>query len=279
MSGHDGRHNVVAPIPDSHGELHLIASYLSDITVPEYRHVKGTPMVWNPYHGWQHLQGGSAKLLARISVMHMNPGVDSLEERQQKSGGGRYMISYNSEAEHALMKAMTYPLKPSLHVSESAMRGILGRVRTIVLEWALKLEKLGVVGEGMTFSAAEKAQASSVQIDTLIQGITGSQIQVNSPGARQQGMTAKQLADLRSLVELVDGALRGASTDNDDVRELRAEIATLRAQAESPKPKRSVLTASLSSVRTILEGAAGELLAAHVPQAVALITGLLSSLT
>ncbi len=59
---------------------------------------------------------------------------------------------------------------------------------------------------------------------------------------------------------------------------MRAELATLKAQSESPKPKRSIIRESLSSLRAVLEGAAGEVLASNLPQANSLIHELMRSI-
>ncbi len=248
------------------------------VPVPAYRKLNGAPHVWNPYHGYQDLQCGSAKLAETISIMPLGASVDALEQGS-RSSSGTWIFSYPPDKEHSLMNAMSgVKMKPSLHISESAIRGVLGRVRTIVLQWSLTLEQQGVLGEGMTFTQEERAQAAAVHIDTFIQGVSGSQIQVNSPGARQQqGMSHEQLVEMRKLVELVEGGLRGA-TDSEEVRELRAEVQTLRAQSESPKPKRSIIRESLSSLRAILEGAAGEVLASNLPQASSLIHELVRSI-
>jgi AbiTii-like protein len=248
--------------------------------IPKYRHVRGTPMVWNPYHGNQHLNCDTAKMAERISVMHINASVDAIDEGTKKGGNGYWQMSYAPEIEHALMKGMTHPpLKPHLSVSESVIHAILGRVRTIVLDWSLTLEKRGIVGEGMTFSKEEKHQAASVHIGTFIQNVADSQLQLNSPGAvMQMGISEKQLAGIRELIAILDDATVSTPLHSDEVDELRAERDTLLAQSSSPKPKRSVIRASLGSLQRVLEGAGGELLAKHLPRAVELASELLESL-
>jgi hypothetical protein len=160
---------------------------------PNYRLVRGAPKVWNPYHGYQDLHCESPKFAENISVVPLNVSVDALEEGRGQSGG-TWIVSYRPEREHSLMKSMSgTPLKPSLHISESAIRAVLGRIRTIVLQWSLTLEKQGVLGEGMTFSEKERSKATAIHIDTFIQGVSGSQIQVHSPGANQQ-LCSAQLA-------------------------------------------------------------------------------------
>jgi hypothetical protein len=248
--------------------------------IPKYRHIRGTPMVWNPYHGNQHLNCASVAMAEKISVMHLPYSVDALDEGTKKGSSGYWQLSYAPAVEHALMKGMEYPLKPHLQIGESTIRAIFGRVRTIVLEWSLTLEKRGVVGEGMTFSANERQQAASVHIGTFIQNVADSQLQVNSPGAiMQQGVTVKQLAEIKALIEILDDAAVSTPLRSDEVAELRAERDVLLAQSNSPKPKRSVVRACLVSLRAILEGAGGALLAGNLPKAVDLVTGLLRSLS
>jgi hypothetical protein len=235
--------------------------------VPEYRRLTGAPKIINPMRGYQDLTCDDAEIAEMIGMLPLGECIDALEKGNTD---GPWMFSYNPKHEALIMSIMSQPaMKPCLQISGTAIRGVIGRVRTIVLDWSLTLEKQGIHGEGMTFTKEERARAqaaSAVHIDTYISGVSGSQIQVHSPGAsQQQGMLPAQLAELRKLVGMIDGALHGAA-DTETVRELRAEVATLKAQSESPKPKRSVIRESLSSVRAIFEGAAGEVLAHHVPE-------------
>jgi len=63
-----------------------------------------------------------------------------------------------------LLRLKTYlmpedPFQPALFVGANSVYGILGTVRNTVLEWALRLEHEGIVGEGLSFSAEEKKKA------------------------------------------------------------------------------------------------------------------------
>jgi hypothetical protein len=57
-------------------------------------------------------------------------------------------------------------MKPSLHLSESAIGSVLGRARTIVVQWSLTLERQGVLGEGMTFTEEERPRPCSTDCFT-----------------------------------------------------------------------------------------------------------------
>ena len=61
--------------------------------------------------------------------------------------------------------------EPECHVPKSQLCKIQETVRNIILEWALKLEENGILGEGLVFSANEKETASNItfNIKQLIQ--------------------------------------------------------------------------------------------------------------
>lgn len=66
---------------------------------------------------------------------------------------------------------------------------------------------------------------------------------------------------LKNLVEALSLALERSSMQGELAEELRAEVATLKAQASSPKPKWEVINSTGRTIKTVLEGAAGNLLA------------------
>lgn len=245
--------------------------------VPPYRRLKGQVMVWNPYRGYQPLEFSDSEFAAKMSEMHMNMAVDELEAFVAGKGEGGIAVSYRPSLEQQLMDGMDPPLKPSVHFPAPLIKGILGRVRTIVLDWALKLEKQGVLGENMTFSVAERVTASTINIETLIQGTANSQIQVRSVNStQQQGVGHEQLEDIARLIQACNPITEAADT-SDIAREIVAELQTLQAQVASPRPNRSVLRHSMESLQRVLEGAAGSALATKVPDALAILGKILGA--
>ena len=75
----------------------------------------------------------------------------------------------------------------------------------------------------------------------------------------QANTTGVHIEALKGLVEALGATLAGAKGDAAD--ELRAELATLKAQADSPKPKWDIIKATARSIKTVAEGAAGNVLA------------------
>jgi hypothetical protein len=50
-------------------------------------------------------------------------------------------------------------MPPYRFISHNQLAGIVDTVRTIIVEWSLKLEAEGILGAGMTFSESEKKKA------------------------------------------------------------------------------------------------------------------------
>ena len=151
----------------------------------------------------------------------------------------------------------------AIMVSAVQIQGILEKVKTRVLEWALDLEAKGVLGEGMTFTPQEK---QTVQEQHYHFGdVSGSQIQIGSNGSHQtQTQTGGDTAALSALIEVLREVIQQGRLEAEAREELQAELATLQAQAASPKPKRAIIKATAGSIKAVLENAAGGVLSAKV---------------
>lgn len=235
--------------------------------VPEYRVLHGAPQVFNPYRGYQPLHFGDTKQAERFSKMHFNIPIGELEHDllgAKKSGSDAFQVSYAPSVEKMLMDAIDYRLQPSLHINASQFQGVLDAVRKIILEWSLKLEADGITGEGMSFTADEKerAKGDTYNIKNYIHGdIQDSQIQIEATNSTQTKTVEFDVAQLAKLVEALRSTIDAVGVDDNGKRELDSELSTLEAQIKSPKPKNSIIGESLGSVRRILEGASGNLVA------------------
>jgi hypothetical protein len=60
----------------------------------------------------------------------------------------------------ALMRSAETPTPSFLVISKVSIVGILENLRNLILDWSLKLEADGIMGEGMTFTKEEKEKAT-----------------------------------------------------------------------------------------------------------------------
>jgi hypothetical protein len=109
--------------------------------------------------------------------------------------------------------------------------------------------------------------------------VSGSQIQIgsNSSSQHQANHTTNDTSALKGVADALIAALEQSKASGDVADELRAELATLRAQAASPKPKWEIVKASAKAVKAIVEGAAGNVLGELAKPHVQTLLGLLPS--
>ena len=232
--------------------------------VPEYRRIKGQLMVENPMRGRIpfFVPPDIAEQLLNVSIRQSVPELIKLAQ----STTGIYS-HFSANNEYTLMQMMQaengVAMRPTLKFSTVQMQGIIEKVKTRVLEWALDLEAKGVLGEGMTFTPQEK---QTVQEQHYHFGdVSGSQIQIGSNGSNQtQTQTGGDTAALSALIDVLREVIQQGSLEAEAREELRAELMTLQAQAASPKPKWAIIKATVGSIKAVLENAAGGVLSAKV---------------
>lgn len=76
------------------------------------------------------------------------------------------------------------------------------------------------------------------------------------------GASDSRIIELRELIEKIKELLNESSLRHEQKNDLQAEIQTIQGQLSSTKPKTKIITESITSVKTILEGVSPTLAAA-----------------
>jgi hypothetical protein len=141
-----------------------LKGYKKDDPIPEYRKVKGVVEFHNPYHGWCPVLFKDSKSKEAFSTRYINQTIGELEELLKGLGPKeKTMIEIPPEIlQRAFPEQLELGLVPCLNIGQSEIFGIIETVRNMLLEWSLKLEKDGILGEGLTFSQKEKEIASTI---------------------------------------------------------------------------------------------------------------------
>lgn len=242
-----------------------LSGYSETDTVPDYRVITGQVRGWNPYRGWQPIYFPNAEMEEKLSQRGNCQTIAEIENFvNERSEKGTLQIPFTGKIHKQLCNAIGDQIDISLIVQPSNLVRIIDAVRTIVLNWSLKLEEDGIMGEGLSFTATEKQEVGnhSYNINNFYGSVLGSQIQQATSHSSQaieikafsQEETTKLLNDLRQV-------LPDLPVSNEIKDELSAEIKTVESQIESPKPKSSIIHESLRSIRNVLEGAGGEIVA------------------
>lgn len=242
---------------------HELNGYGPDDSIPDYRHLKGEVLLDG--HTWMEgVQFPSANEADFWQLCKIDTAIAEIEGWVEE--GGELFMRIPARPADLLRTLFDTKLTPTRRFSLACVKRIIAAVKTQVLSWALKLECAGILGEGMSFTSQEQQKAQQLVPVThiLIHGnVHNSQLMVGSPGGQQQQtVTGEQKAEaLNALLPWLQKVIEQEQLQREDCAELQAELDTLRAQAASPKPKWPVIGTVASSVRTILEGAGGELLA------------------
>lgn len=249
--------------------------------IPDYRKFHGTLKMRNPYHGWQPVMFADTKLANILSEKATPQPLAELEHMLKTGGDGQIIFQFQGEHLEIIHRMTGHTLEAALFLSKASLSRAVEAVRTHVLEWALELEKRGVLGAGMTFSREEKQAASQVSYSTVnhIGSMTNSQLQQHSAGTQTQ-INSGALKQITFFLDTVDNKKAALKLPEPLAQELEAEIATLRAQVQSPKPKVHILAESFRSLKSIFENAAGNvagtLLLQQLVPMMALIAGIAS---
>ena len=218
--------------------------------LPDYRKIIGEGKALNPYHGWQPIVFSRSKIAEYFNTCYIFQPVSTIES-SLKSESTFFTLNYSPEAEKNLQNATTGPgLEITRHIDPSQMVGIIERVRNIIHDWTLKLEKDGILGEGMTFSKEEKKLASNKNYTINIGNVTSAQFQQDSPGSTQS-MTINEfdIDKVKEFVELFESKIDEVKFKQDELDEIKAEIAGIKSQFEVKKPNKNMVLGALTSIR------------------------------
>jgi hypothetical protein len=229
--------------------------------VPSYRRLTGQVKVFNRFQGWMPMTFEDPEHAQICSTRLCGQSAAELESLVGGKKDSTLMMPFPPEIEKQLMASMhPIALQPLLHVPPSAIVGILDTVRNTVLNWALRLEEDGILGEGLAFSASEQARASESRyhVTNFYGAVTNSQVAPGAANPSQIVVTSSvDVGEVKALVAKVKRAAAELDLDPALRDELSAELTTIDTQVASPKPKAGIIKQSLGSIRTILEGAGG----------------------
>lgn len=231
-------------------------------TVPAYRIVKGSPTVLNPYRGWLPI-GGDVESLSRRAI---GQSVASLEHLVRKEDEGQLSLPFSDSLTKILNDQNDSPWATyALFVDRSQIVGILDKVRTLVLEWAIELERAGITGTEFSFRQDEKVKAQEQAVNITIGTIgqfTGNLGTGNTSGA----ITASDL-NLTQVREFVDQVRNHAEDlERAGVPRETFEQSLIEIQEELAKqaPDQGRMRSLIADVRNAMSGATGNLIASGV---------------
>jgi hypothetical protein len=221
-----------------------LSGYSDGAEVPDYRNIYGGFVAKNPLYGWQTIQISHPELAEIFEKRPATIPVSQLEALVTTAEGGKHdvMISISAGLANQLRASLGIPYEIRYSANGSQLVRILDAVRQRVLDWALKLESDGILGEGLSFSQEEKRRVDkggdiyNIAI-TNMSGSVGPVADRASVNATQniQGVDPEHLlALLQNLRRILDAKeFRGREYVDDNLTELEKEAASGKASKKS----------------------------------------------
>ncbi|ANX12198.1 hypothetical protein ABE41_009275 [Fictibacillus arsenicus] len=228
--------------------------------IPEYREVVGKIQWFNAYHGWSPVIIEDEEILDIVSKCKIAQPITEIEDLV-KSDSEYLVIHLPQGQQNLLSKLLNEIAEFRLTFGKSQAQRMIDIVRNIILEWSLKLEEDGIMGEGLSFSKEEKQEASKHDYTVVIGNATGVQIQQNTQNSNQTMINEMDLGKVSTFISTLKENLNQIGLQEDSQQTVETEIATITTQLGATQPKSSVINQSLQTIRNVLEGITGSLLA------------------
>ena len=249
-------------------ELHELSGWIeseqngynsSRSELPVHRIGKGAPKFNNPYNGWCPIVTDGGWIAEVVTSIHLFQPISELEQLLSGSENGILVMYYDEQIQSLLHKQMPVPMECAAHFSTTIIVSALDFVRNKILDWTLELEKRGILGQGLSFNQSDKQEAAVVtnHIYGGNIGVLGN-VSGNAKASKFVSTNGIDSAALRNFIDEAKSALPGLPSEIGTQAKPILEI--LHADISANRPQ-GVIEKSLLSLKAILEGAGGNLVA------------------
>lgn len=208
----------------------------------------------------------------------------SLEERKAQRFRflhGLYNATDGDSASLEDIKVLSEQLGMEKAVADRTMEYLMGEG---LAEWkAMSLIAITHYGVVQVERALEHPEEPTEYFPPVVNivnvtNMVGSQIQQAGHGANQKAtLTENDLEAVLRFIKEVEDATQELVLDDELLQDLTADIATVKAQAGSRRPKTAIVVEALRSIRAILENAGGAVVASQLLSALPTLIGRLGA--
>lgn len=228
--------------------------------IPNYRITRGVLKAFNPYRGWIPTMIQDPEFEKAVCERPIPNSLSEIIALCATSENG-LICELSGEQMEILNKVFDVPLpmKYSLHLSTTSIADIVEKVKNTILEWTIKLEAEGIIGEDLVFTVQERESAKKMpQTVNNYYGPTNIVTGNNNTVGFSYGDAKDAVREIKSAIE-TDSL---SQEDRDTALELLQDID--RKILEQKKP--SVIKSLLSGLKDFLING-GASLAAGIIQA------------
>lgn len=160
--------------------------YMTKDCMPQYRKIRGILKAFNPYHGWIPAMIPNNDMETVICDQFIPNSVSSLMDLYNRESSSSCSMPFSGEILKNLNQLFDVPMQMqfALFIDKSCIKEIIEHVKDTLLQWTLKLEEMGILGEDLKFTEQEKAFAKD--IPQTVNNYYGSTSVINAPVSQSQ---------------------------------------------------------------------------------------------
>ncbi|MDS9467818.1 hypothetical protein RGQ15_09585 [Paracoccus sp. MBLB3053] len=254
--------------------------YVEEEDVPEYRNVTGQVVVKSHYRGWE-IVSGDPITLSIMQQRNLGASVALLEtmmaQAMSNGNSGTFTIFFSPQIVEKFIEGNAGHIAAAgTRITSGQVAAVLDHVRGKILDWAIEMEKQGVVGENMTFSKEEKEEAARVMNNITVHGSVGT-FAGNIGAGNASGAITVNTVDIpealnlaRELQQHTPALIAAGATPS-----LERTVAEINIELSSPNPDTGRVGGLVDLAKNALAGASGNLMATG---AIALLEKIVTSI-
>lgn len=246
---------------------HELNGYPNQEVCPEYRKKKGVLKAFNPYQGWIPAMISDIEMETDVCERKMANSISEIVSLCQEEND---LLSEFTGAQTEILNKIfrtTFPMKYALFIPRTSVMDIIEKVKNTILEWTLKLEEKGIIGDNMTFTEKEKNTATS--IPQTINNYYGDTKIVNSSGdnttvvAGDNNNVSFSYEKASKIIEEIEKSINNENLNQDDLETAKDILVDIRDKIDQKK-KPSIIKVTLSGLKDFLIGAGANVAAALI---------------
>lgn len=246
---------------------HELNGYPNQEVCPEYRKIKGVLKAFNPYQGWIPAMISDIGMETDVCERKMANSISEIVSLCQEEND---LLSEFTGAQTEILNKIfrtTFPMKYALFIPRTSVMDIIEKVKNTILEWTLKLEEKGIIGDNMTFTEKEKNTATS--IPQTINNYYGDTKIVNSSGdnttvvAGDNNNVSFSYEKASKIIEEIEKSINNENLNQDDLETAKDILVDIRDKIDQKK-KPSIIKVTLSGLKDFLIGAGANVAAALI---------------
>lgn len=234
---------------------------------PQYREIRATLQWLNESRGWCPVVSTNDDILDIIESVKLNESITELEQLVRSEKNYLYVSLTNKQQKMISELGDNGFTQFRLLFGKSQAQRIIDMVRNIILEWTLKLEEDGILGEGIRFSQKEKQEAekqnytvNNIQ-NNFHRNVSGLQVQQHTQNSTQTQVNEMDVEKVLTFISNLQEHLSQTGLSEDNQKNIEIEIKNIKKQLSKKKPKTKVVKESIQTIRSLLEGVASNFIA------------------